>query len=163
MGMIQHYKNSVASLIEKREKLALLAKEIPDLNYQVMIMDGQIRDMEARIHKLTSINATVQCNSCNIRIPDEEEETMREVMGKKICKSCLSTLSQVFTSQEAEERWNLPTGTIKQDCRRGKLDSFMQNNLIRKSGKYWIVHQLVGELYYVAKKTKQISDTTQTT
>ncbi|WP_035351476.1 helix-turn-helix domain-containing protein [Fictibacillus gelatini] len=44
-----------------------------------------------------------------------------------------------MTASEADERWGLPTGEVRQSCNRGKLKKYIEKGLVRQSGKVWLV------------------------
>lgn len=147
MSITDMYREKLEEQKEKREKVAALSREVPDCEYIVRVMDAEIRDTETRISKLTSISESIQCLLCNKWVSVEDSEEMVKFNDKDVCPGCLKALTGVKTTQEAEELWGLAVGTIKQDCRRGKLDEFIEVGFIRKSGKYWLVHDIVGDYY----------------
>lgn len=122
-----------------------------------MNIENQIHDLERRLESLTSVGNSIQCDECRQWVLYEDRHTVREISGYVVCENCRGAISKVLMSHEAEQKWSLPTGKIKQDCRRGTLDTFMETGLIRKAGKYWLVHELVGKLHYNKKKKQETS------
>ena len=51
-------------------------------------------------------------------------------------KKVASPLSDVYTAGEADEKWGLYQGAVRQSCNRGKLKG---HNGVRQSGKVWLV------------------------
>lgn len=155
MSILTGYRNKLSKLKETKQKLAELSSDLPDARYLLLMVDGQIHDYETRLQKLTSKFASLQCDECKQWYDSETEHQVSLVRGKSICSTCLQTISKVLTTQEAEAKWELKEGTIKQDCRRGKLKEYIDCGLIRKSGKYWLIHERVSEFYIEKKKTEQ--------
>lgn len=152
MGIVDSYKKKMEDAIQIRNTLRGLSSDFPDKTYILMNIDNQIREFERKIDSLTSVGHTIQCDACKQWVLHEQKHTVKEIQGFMLCQTCRETTLKVMMSQEAEQKWNLPTGRIKQDCRRGMLDAFLDIGLIRKSGKYWLVHELVGKLYYEKRK-----------
>jgi hypothetical protein len=154
LGIVESYKQKLEDAIQSRATLRGLSSDFPDKTYILMNLDNQIRDFERRLESLTSIGHSLQCDECKQWVLHEEGHTVKEIHGYLICVTCRGALTKVLMSQEAELKWKLPTGRIKQDCRRGTLDLYKDSGLIRKAGKYWLVHELVGKLYYEKKGKK---------
>jgi hypothetical protein len=95
-----------------------------------------------------TIPAPLRCSHCENWIRDDSYSCIEDFI---LCGRCRRTISEVNTINEAEMRWNLPTGTIKQDIISGKLYQFIDDGLIRKSGKDWLLHELVMKMYYEKK------------
>lgn len=152
MGIVESYKKKLEDARQAKTTLKNLSTDFPDKSYILMNLENQIRDYERRLESLTSIGHSIQCDECKQWVLHEERHTVKEISGHVICSTCRGAISKVLMSQEAEQKWELPTGRIKQDCRRGMLDTYIEKGLIRKAGKYWIIHELVGKLYYESKK-----------
>lgn len=57
-------------------------------------------------------------------------------------------LDDIMSAAEAEERWQLPPGAIRQAAFQGKLDPYIDVGLAKKSGRVWLVHkQVMVELF----------------
>lgn len=56
-------------------------------------------------------------------------------------------LQHIYTSSEAETKYNLKPGTIRASCSRGKLKKHIGNG-VKKSGDTWIVTDDVMSLEY---------------
>lgn len=59
-----------------------------------------------------------------------------------------SPLMQVMTAREAEKRWGLQPGTIRNSCTRGPLKKYIIDGHIRKSAGTWLVTKEVMEEVY---------------
>ena len=153
MGIVDTYKKKLQDARIVKENLRNLSGDFPDKVYILMNLDNQIMEYERRIESLTSLGHSTQCDECKQWILHEERDTVSQISGYHVCSMCKGAITKVLMSHEAEKKWSLPTGTIKQDCRRGTLDIFIENNLIRKSGKYWLIHDVVGKLYYEKRKS----------
>lgn len=158
MGIVDSYKQKLERAQKDRETLRDLSDDIEDKQYLIMLTEGKIQDLEKRLERLTSLGADIQCDECQNWVNREDTDTMIIVDNLFLCSNCGNILNKVFMANEAESLWNLPPGTIKQDCRRGMLEQYIKKGLIRKSGKYWLIHELVGKLYYQKKKDQKEQD-----
>lgn len=52
-------------------------------------------------------------------------------------------LEDIMSAAEAEKRWGLYSGAIRQAAFRGELDRFVELGLAKKSGHVWILHKQV--------------------
>jgi len=50
-----------------------------------------------------------------------------------------SPTSEIMTASEADERWGLHKGAVRQSCVRGQLKKYIEQGLVRKSGGTWLV------------------------
>lgn len=153
MGIIDSYKKQLEDAKEARDTIRNLPDDLQDKSFLIMMLEENIKKYESRLMKLTSLGAEIQCNECNKWVTHEDTDTMTEVDNLFLCTDCQNTINKVLMTNEAESKWNLPSGTIKQDCRRGMLDTYIEKGLIRRSGKYWLIHELVGKLYYKKKQS----------
>lgn len=161
MSIIESYKQKLKDALKARDTIRGLSSDFPDKTYILMNLDNQIREYERRIESLTSIGHSLQCDECKQWILHEDRHTIKEIDGFVVCAVCRGALTKVLLSKEAELKWNLPIGTIKQDCRRGILDTYIEKGLIRQSGRYWLVHEMVGKLHYQKKKNSEKDDESQ--
>ncbi|MCA1064507.1 helix-turn-helix domain-containing protein (plasmid) [Rossellomorea sp. AcN35-11] len=153
MGIVETYRKKLERAQKDRETLRNLSDDIEDKQYLITLTEGKIQDFEKRLERLTSLGAEIQCDECQNWVNREDTDTMIIVDNLFLCSNCGTIVNKVLTAGEAETKWNLPKGTIKQDCNRGMLDLYIKKGLIRKSGKYRLVHELVGKLYYQKKKS----------
>lgn len=59
-----------------------------------------------------------------------------------------SPIVKVMTAREAEERWGLKTGTIRNSCSRGPLKEHLADGHVRKSAGTWLVtEEIMKEIY----------------
>lgn len=148
MGILQSYREKIKEAENMKIMLASTSIDFEDKHYMTLMIDSQIKEYERRLEKLTLVGASFQCAECGHWISDESSEGMKEFNGYKFCNKCLTMTYSVMLTKEAEEKWGLPVGTIKQDCRRGVMDKYIECGLIRKSGKYWIIHDVLWKLHY---------------
>lgn len=48
-------------------------------------------------------------------------------------------LIDVMTASEADEKWGLSKGMVRQSCVRGKLKGYIEKGLVKKSSGTWLV------------------------
>lgn len=59
-----------------------------------------------------------------------------------------SLKGSMITASEANEKWGLPDGEVRQSINRGKLKKYLGTGLVRQSGKVWLVsEQAMREVY----------------
>lgn len=63
----------------------------------------------------------------------------------------MSAIDKVMVTNEAEPKWGLRPGTIKQDRHLGKLKVFEEMGLIKSTGRYIQIHEIDMRAYYEPK------------
>lgn len=64
------------------------------------------------------------------------------------CLYASNQKGEMITASEANERWGLPEGEVRQSINRGKLNGYIGTGLVRQSGKVWLVsEQAMKEVY----------------
>lgn len=128
---------------------------LPDAPYQVFSMEAEIRSYELRKDRLSLQFSHTVCNLCDQ--PIYEDDTILKLGPKRgylICPRCVKTINQVKGTTELEEQFEIKSsGTIKQDCE-GPLFPLQAEGLVRKSGKCWLVHEVVGDIFYKVGRRK---------
>lgn len=61
----------------------------------------------------------------------------------------------MITASEANEKWGLPDGEVRQSINRGKLKKYLGTGLVRQSGKVWLVSEQAMREVYGEPKTKE--------
>lgn len=145
MSLSADYQNKINILNEHRASIVSRKSELTDAAYQIFSIDAQIRDTEKRMERFNLTFFTIHCSQCKGGI--KEDEPHISIDSFHMCKNCLRTISMIKSSTEAENSRKLPKGTIKLDCK-GPLKIFQQSNLVRKSGKFWLIHDQVLSMYY---------------
>lgn len=86
--------------------------------------------------RVTGNNFSIKC-SVELEIDRDKDK------NKKVVKRL-----PYLTTGEAEEKWSKPKGTIRNLIHRGKLENEIENGLIKKTGKIWMIDEkLLYELY----------------
>ncbi|WP_256243252.1 helix-turn-helix domain-containing protein [Bacillus sp. V3B] len=78
------------------------------------------------------------------------ENLVKLEIDKKKNKKVVKEIKRLpyLTTGEAEEKWSKPKGTIRNLIHRGKLENEIENGLIKRTGKLWMVDEkLMYELY----------------
>ncbi|WP_221806248.1 hypothetical protein [Paenibacillus illinoisensis] len=128
---------------------------LPDASYQIFSIEGEIRSFEQRKERLNLKFSRIDCHLCKQPIWNEDEPAKLGDRGSiLICPRCLCTIKQVKGTTEMEHDLEINSpGTVKQDCE-GPLKILQSEFLIRKSEKFWLIHEVVGEIYYRAGRRK---------
>lgn len=66
-----------------------------------------------------------------------------------------SLKGNMITASEANEKWGLPDGEVRQSINRGKLKKYLGTGLVRQSGKVWLVSEQAMREVYGEPKTKE--------
>lgn len=66
-----------------------------------------------------------------------------------------SLKGSMITASEANEKWGLPDGEVRQSINRGKLKKYAGTGLVRQSGKVWLVSEQVMSEVYGEPRTKE--------
>jgi hypothetical protein len=109
------------------------------------------------MEKFNYIHFEIYCLQCKSGI--QKNEYQIKLDNFYLCSRCVKTISEVQSTTEGEASRELPRGTIKLDCK-GSLQIFLKSNLIRKSGKFWLIHERVLSLYYDNGRTTKRFDLT---
>jgi hypothetical protein len=152
MSIIEESIKQIKVLESKREEIISLKDQLSDAPYHIFSINALIRDAEMRYERFKAGYSPIKCTRCLQTI---EEGRHSITIGKRfICNRCLHTISQVMNTTEMEERGGMILGTVKQDCH-GILSFLHETSLIRKSGKCWLVHEALFELFYRAGRSKK--------
>jgi hypothetical protein len=151
VSIIDSSEQQVMILNKKKEEILAHKEQIPDAPYHLFSINAMIRDAEMRYERLKGKYTSIKCSQCNQAVDDE----MKSInLGRNIiCERCIKTIGQVMNTTEFEDRHGLKTGTVKQDIH-NTLHTLQGTGIIRKSGKCWLVHDVLAELYYDAGKNK---------
>jgi len=79
-----------------------------------------------------------------------EEEALQAYLDavEAVHESMDSPIFRVMTAKEAEERWGMSSGAIRQSCLRGPLKRYIQDGHVRKSAGTWLVtEEIMYEVY----------------
>ena len=71
-----------------------------------------------------------------IKIIRNTVPNVKNIFTNNIRRVSSMSLYDVMSSSEAEERWGLPTGAVRQSIHRGKLKG---HSGVRKSGNTWLI------------------------
>lgn len=134
-----------------------------DINYIVQsLLNHQLNDLRFRLERFTFLKSEKQCSQCQNWIKEHEEPVLLNYQYNKmkplhmtLCTNCMSAMDKVMVTNEAESKWGLRPGTIKQDRHLGKLREFEDMGLIVNSGRYIKVHELVMRAYYEPKQLEK--------
>lgn len=66
-----------------------------------------------------------------------------------------SLKGSMITASEANEKWGLPDGEVRQSINRGKLKKYAGTEFVRQSGKVWLVSEQAMREVYGEPKTKE--------
>jgi hypothetical protein len=153
--IMQDYRDRIEQLQKYREMLLENYEILPDAAYQVFSVEAEIRSYELRSDKLNISIQSVKCNMCEQGISDFEVPVRIGEKGRYlICPRCINTIHQIKGTSEFEETFAISSaGTVKQDCD-GPLKPLQKESLLRKSGKCWLIHDVVDDLFYKAGRRK---------
>jgi hypothetical protein len=147
MSIIESYKNKIAELKSYEALLSEIKIIHPEKKYLEMLLNSELMEYQRRLEALGTGKLSYKCSYCEGYIKEEGHPTM--VQGLTICRACKHTIRGVMTTNQAEDEWGLPKGTIKQDCKPfGPLQQYINAGLVFKSGRYWQIHQTVMTEYY---------------
>lgn len=155
MDIVAEYRKKLEDLEKSKRALLSLPNGTPELHYLIMVTDQQIRDAQMRLERFTMGKLSYQCSYCSSWIKTEGIPTT--VGSLVICEACKSTIKGVINTQQAEDEWGLPKGTIRQDChpRRGVLKPYIDAGLVFLSGRYWHIHRSTMYAHYGDPKPKE--------
>lgn len=145
-------------LSQLQSTLDLLLKNydrLPDAAYQVFSIEAEIRGYELRKDRLNLTFSHDNCSLCKQQVSEAEVSVRLGSRGSfLICPRCIRTINQVKSTTELENQLGIQSpGTVKQDCE-GPLKPLRDECLVRKSAKFWLVHEVVGDLFYKAGRRK---------
>lgn len=157
MSLSSEYQNKINILNEHRASVLARKSELTDAAYQIFSIDAQIRDNEKRMERFNLTFYRIHCSQCHGGIKEEEPHVSIDAFH--LCQQCMRTISLVKSSTEAENTRGLPPGTIKLDCK-GPFQKLYKLNLVRKSGKFWLIHDQVLSMYYGNERSTSGFDVT---
>ncbi|MCM3130128.1 MULTISPECIES: hypothetical protein [unclassified Paenibacillus] len=154
-SIIGDYNNRQEELKKTLELMLEHFEMLPDAPYQVFRIEAEIRDYELRKERLNRKFSYLSCNLCKQPIYDEDTPVTLGSNGHfQICPRCIKTINQVKGTTELEEQFGITSpGTLKQDCN-GPLQPLQEVGLVRKSEKCWLVHEIVGVIFYRVGRKK---------
>lgn len=158
MDIIGDIKKHIAELKQIKEALDQIPSEQSELEiFKKYTIERVLVDYEKKLEMMTYKKLTLKCILCEHWV----EDTDRVHKDLVICSTCQTNLPKTKTTNEIEPLWGLHVGKIKQDIDNHLLDKFINAGLIWKSGRYWLVHELVMQKHYESKlgyKKKIISN-----
>lgn len=147
----QGYIDKIKTLEEL--KLAISSHKEKDFIVQTFLsqLDNEITQNHMKLDRMRPKFNTIQCIQCLLYT--DKESTVALPHAKTICKACLQTITGMMVSSEFETLYDLPEGTIKQHATSDKnpLGAYLSIGLVRKSGRNWLIHQQLWELFYKEK------------
>jgi hypothetical protein len=153
ISIIEDFDERIRELKEHKEVIDAIPIESLDKRYLQLHIENQIHEYERRRSELSSGKFAYKCSFCNGFVKDSIIPAMVKTLV--ICDACTKTINGVMNANDAEEQWDLPKGTIKQDARPGgPLEEFKKVQLVFKSGRYWQIHRTVMESYYETRSKK---------
>lgn len=153
--LMDDYNDRISQLHSTLELLIKEFDRLPDAAYQVFSIEAEIRSYELRKDRLNLTFSHVNCSLCKQKINDADKVVSLGARGSfLICPRCIRTINQVKGTSELEMQIGLKSpGTVKQDCD-GPLKPLQSECLVRKSEKFWLVHEVVADLFYRAGRRR---------
>jgi hypothetical protein len=150
-----HYLERIKTLQEISVQIEPLRDKDPMVQSMIRQLENEIAQYNMKIDRIKSKYGTVLCIQCGLYI--ERENTSPLNGSAQICAGCIKTLAGMSVSSEFESG-RMPEGTIKQLATSDKdpLKTFKETGLLRKSGRYWLIHDLMWELYFKVKYEKKL-------
>jgi hypothetical protein len=145
------YRKKIASLEALKVQLGSLQDQDSIVGLFIRQLDTEISQYEVRLERATPKFGDIPCVRCGQK---QEKESMKRLTEKDyFCAVCEATILDDMVSSVFEERHSIPDGTIKNDAKSpdDPLKAFKGANLVRKSGRFWIIHDLVWTLHYKNK------------
>ncbi|NHN35585.1 hypothetical protein [Paenibacillus agricola] len=148
MDIIGDVKRNITSLEKLKDALDQIDSDNVDLEmFKKYTIERSIADYNQKLEKMTYKKFPHRCELCQQWIEELEPE-QKSIM---ICQTCRVNLPKTMTTNEIEPLWGLHVGKIKQDIDNHLLDDFIDAGLIWKSGRYWLIHELVMQKHYERK------------
>lgn len=152
MDLTSRYRTTIDQLKQTRDFIKNLNPVDYKLSMFASSLDSEINKAEEMLTLMTKgiSNLLHRCEFCD---RPYDEETPVVIEGLKICPICRTIGESFQLGSVLEEKYDLPTGTIKRDCvskagSPAKLQAFIDTGLIYKSGIHYMVNIKVMELYY---------------
>ncbi|MDB5054039.1 MAG: pPPM1a [Bacilli bacterium] len=147
MSIFESYEKKISELKQFNELLDSINFMHPEKKYLEMIINTELLEYQRRLESLSLGKLSYRCSFCNGFI---KEIGIPIIVGDlTLCNFCKISISQVMTTNKAEEEWGLFKGAIKQDCRPGgALQIYKDAGLVFKSGKFWQIHRKVMLQHY---------------
>ncbi|MFC5401773.1 hypothetical protein [Cohnella soli] len=147
------------SYVERVESLEKLKADLLPLVGDDILAKSFVSQVESEIAqygiKLSRLQSksldALKCIQCS-RFEDKNNcKTIR--LGVHICALCMRTISEMLVASEFEEKYEIPEGTIKQHATSpaDPLSAFKEAGMLRKSGRNWLIHRLLWDLFYAEK------------
>lgn len=160
MSIVEDMRKKVNDLEGTIEDYKKISENLPsEINYIVQsLLNHQLNDLRFRLERFTFLKTEKQCTECNNWIKESEEPLQLNYQYNRtppihmtLCTNCMSAMDKVMVTNEAEPKWGLRPGTIKQDRHLGKLKVFEEMGLIKSTGRYIKIHEIVMRAYYEPK------------
>jgi hypothetical protein len=148
MDIIRDLKKKIADIEELKDKLDQIEIDNMELEmFKKFTIDRLLADYSKKLELMTYTKFPHRCDLCQRWI----EETDPEMKSIMMCQTCIDNLPKTMTTNQCEPMWGLHVGKIKQDIDNDLLDEYINVGLIWKSGRYWLVHELVMQKHYERK------------
>lgn len=160
MSIVEDMRKKITEMESTIEEYKVISSKLPtEINYVVQsLLNHELNDLRFRLERFTFLKSEKQCTQCNNWIKENEDPTVLNFQYKAtkpvhmtLCNNCMSSMDKVMVTNEAEPKWGLRLGTIKQDRQLGKLKEFEDLGLVKLSGRYIKIHEIVMKTYYEPK------------
>ena len=160
MSIVEDMRKKITEMESTIEEYKTISEKLPsEINYVVQsLLNHELNDLKFRLERFTFLKSEKQCSQCNNWIKENEDPTVVNYQYKAtkpvhmtLCMNCTSAMDKVMVTNEAEPKWGLRLGTIKQDRQLGKLKEFEELGLVKLSGRYIKIHEIVMKAYYEPK------------
>lgn len=168
MSIVEDMRKKITEMESTIEEYKTISEMLPsEINYVVQsLLNHELNDLKFRLERFTFLKSEKQCSQCNNWIKENEDPTVLNYQYKAtkpvhmtLCMNCTSAMDKVMVTNEAEPKWGLRLGTIKQDRQLGKLKEFEELGLVKLSGRYIKIHEIVMKAYYEPKiKEKELRE-----
>ncbi|SEB27646.1 hypothetical protein [Paenibacillus sp. 276b] len=168
MSILDDMRKKITEMESTIEEYKVISSKLPtEINYVVQsLLNHELNDLRFRLERFTFLKSEKQCTQCNNWIKENEDPTILNFQYKTtkpvhmtLCNNCMSSMDKVMVTNEAEPKWGLRVGTIKQDRQLGKLKEFEDLGLVKLSGRYIKIHEIVMKTYYEPKlREKQLKE-----
>ena len=145
------YRQKLQSLMDLKCQLEPLMAMDSIIGLFIRQLENEISQYQIRLDKATLKFGGIVCIRC---ARTYEKETMKKLTAKDyFCSVCEDMIRDDMVASVFEERHHMPEGTIKQDAKATEdpLAVFKEAQLVRKSGRFWMIHEIVWKLHYEKK------------
>jgi hypothetical protein len=119
--------------------------------FYIRQIDNDIAYYQIRIDRVKPKIGATECEVC--KIWSERDSIIILNNSVSICYVCVKNSFDINVASVFESKHGIPIGTIKQDAKSIKdpLKKYKEANLVKRSGTYWLVHEIVWDLHYKYK------------